>query len=163
MDTEARRLSVLVIEDHPIVRRGIRALLSEWNDVKQIIEASDGESGFREYVEHNPDIVLMDLSLPGISGFEAIRRIVARNGSAKILAFSGHGDTEFVTQALRAGARGYLSKRCDLSIYIEALEHLVNGNIYLEPEIAQRLAFQKTRGPELPLAALTTREFEIFS
>jgi two-component system, NarL family, invasion response regulator UvrY len=163
MDTEARRLSVLVIDDHPIVRRGIRALLSEWNEVKQIIEASDGESGFREYIESNPDIVLMDLSLPGISGFEAIRRIVARNASAKILAFSGHGDTEFVTQALRAGARGYVSKRCELSIFIEALEHLVNGNIYLEPEIAQRLAFQKTRGPALPLADLTTREFEIFS
>ncbi|MFT4581123.1 MAG: two-component system invasion response regulator UvrY [Gammaproteobacteria bacterium] len=162
METEAPRLRVLIIDDHPIVRRGIRALLSQWSEVKQVIEAHDGESGFREYVETDPDIVLMDLCLPGISGFEATRRIVARDDGAKILAFSGRGDTEFVTRALQAGARGYLSKSCELSVLIDALEHLASGNIYLEPEIAQRLAYQKTRGPELSFASLTTREFEIF-
>ncbi|MFT4563111.1 MAG: two-component system invasion response regulator UvrY [Gammaproteobacteria bacterium] len=163
METESRRLSVLVIDDQPIVRRGIRALLSEWSDIKHIVEAPDGESGFREYVESDPDIVLTDLSLPGISGFETIRRIVARDGSAKILAFSDRDDTDFVTQALKAGARGYLCKRCKLSILLDALGHLASGNIYLEPEIAQRLAFEKTRGRNSPFANLTTREFEIFS
>ncbi len=159
---ESRRIRVVMVDDHAVVRAGYRTLLGNANGIEVVAEADSGEAGFRAFVEHEPDIVIMDISLPGISGFEAIRRIVARNSAAKILAFSMHEDTAFVEQALQAGARGYVGKSSAPIILVEAVQQIAAGNIYLEPEIAQRLAFQKTRGPTSPFANLSTREFEIF-
>ena len=89
-------------------------------------------------------------------------RLVARSSGAKILAFSIHEDTAFVTQALQAGARGYVTKSASCEVVLQAIREIAIGNIYLEPDVAQRLAFQKTKGPHSPFSALTTREFEIF-
>lgn len=155
-------IRVVMVDDHPVVRAGYRALLGNANSIEVVAEADSGETGFRAFVEHQPDIVIMDIRLPGISGFEAIRRIIARSAAAKILAFSMHEDTAFVEQALQAGARGYIGKSSGPIILVEAVRQIAAGNIYLEPEIAQRLAFQKTRGPTSPFANLSTREFEIF-
>jgi two-component system invasion response regulator UvrY len=145
-----------------VVRAGYRALLDNASGVNFVAEADSGEVGCRAYVEHHPDIVIMDLSLPGISGFEATRRIIACDSGARILAFSMHEDTAFVEQALQAGARGYISKSIAPTVLLEAVRQITTGNIYLEPEIAQRLAFKKTRGPSSPFTELSTREFEMF-
>lgn len=155
-------IRVVMVDDHAVVRAGYRTLLAGAAGINIVAEADSGEAGFRAYIEHAPDIVIMDLSLPGISGLEAIRRIIARDAGAKLLAFSMHEDTAFVEQALQAGARGYISKSSAPTVLIEAVQQIAAGNIYLEPEIAQRLAFQKTRGPSSPFASLSTREFEIF-
>jgi two-component system invasion response regulator UvrY len=159
---DSLRIRVVMVDDHAVVRTGHRTLLGNASGIEVVAEADSGESGFRAFIEHNPDIVIMDISLPGISGFEAIRRIIARSSGAKILAFSMHEDTAFVEQALQAGARGYISKSSAPIILVEAVKQIAAGNIYLEPDIAQRLAFQKTRGPTSPFANLSTREFEIF-
>ena len=159
---DSLRIRVVMVDDHAVVRTGYRTLLGNASGIEVVAEADSGESGFRAFIEHNPDIVIMDISLPGISGFEAIRRIIARSSGAKILAFSMHEDTAFVEQALQAGARGYISKSSAPIILVEAVKQIAAGNIYLEPDIAQRLAFQKTRGPTSPFANLSTREFEIF-
>ena len=159
---EARRIRVVMVDDHAVVRVGYRTVLGNATGIEIVAEADSGEAGFLTFVEHDPDIVIMDISLPGISGFEAIRRIVARSSAAKILAFSMHEDTAFVEQALQAGARGYVGISSAPIILVEAVQQIAAGNIYLEPEIAQRLAFQKTRGQTSPFANLSTREFEIF-
>ena len=155
-------INVLLVDDHAVVRAGFKTLLENQGDIDVIAEAESGESACRLYIERDPDIVIMDLSLPGIGGLEAIRRIVSRKRDAKVLVFSMHEDTAFVEQALQAGARGYIGKSSAPVVLVEAVRQIANGNIYIDPDIAQRLAFQKTKGGDSPFEALSTREFEIF-
>jgi two-component system, NarL family, invasion response regulator UvrY len=156
------KIKVLLVDDHAVVRAGYRTLLEDSTTLQIVAEADTGETAIRLFDELAPDVVIMDLSLPGISGLEAIRRIVQRKRDAWVLAFSMHEDTIFVEQALQAGARGYIGKSSAPTILVEAVKAIAAGNIYLDPEIAQRLAFQKTRGPNSPIGGLSTREFEIF-
>ncbi|MGR8920557.1 MAG: response regulator [Gammaproteobacteria bacterium] len=155
-------IRILLVDDHAVVRAGFRTLLENQGDMAVVAEAESGEAACREYVQHAPDMVIMDLSLPGIGGLEAIRRIVSRDGSARVLVFSMHEDTVFVEQALQAGARGYIGKSSAPVVLVEAVRQIADGNIYIDPDIAQRLAFQKTKGADTPFEALSTREFEIF-
>lgn len=153
---------ILLVDDHAVVRAGFKTLLENQADLRVVAEADSGETAGRQYAEHAPDVVIMDLSLPGIGGLEAIRRIVARDRSARVLVFSMHEDTVFVEQALQAGARGYLAKSSAPAVLVEAVRQVAGGSIYLDADIAQRLAFQKTRGGDSPFEALSTREFEVF-
>ncbi|MGH8596304.1 MAG: response regulator, partial [Gammaproteobacteria bacterium] len=156
------KIKVLMVDDHAVVRTGYRTLLEDSATLEIVGEADNGESAVGLFEDLAPDVVIMDLSLPGISGLEAIRRILLRKPAARILAFSMHEDTIFVEQALQAGARGYIGKSSAPKVLVEAVNAIAAGNIYLDPDIAQRLAFQKTRGPNSPIAGLSTREFEIF-
>ncbi len=156
-------IKILLVDDHAIVRAGYRLLLQNAPEITIVGEAASGEAGYRDYVKLQPDIVIMDLSLPGMGGLEAIRRIVARDNAALVLVLSMHEDTLFVEQALQAGARGYLTKRSAPETLVDAVIKVAAGEIYLEAEIAQRLALQKTRGRSTPFSTLSTREFEIFS
>lgn len=155
-------IRILLVDDHAVVRAGFKTLLESQGDIRVIAEAASGESACREFAEHDPDLIIMDLSLPGIGGLEAIRRIVARRASARILVFSMHEDTVFVGQALQAGARGYIGKSSAPVVLVEAVRQMANGKIYIDADIAQRLAFQKITGSDSPFADLSTREFEIF-
>lgn len=155
-------VTILLVDDHAVVRAGFRALLENQIDFRVIAEAENGESACRHYIEHEPDVVIMDLSLPGIGGLEAIRRIVSRAHDARVLVFSMHEDTVFVEQALQAGARGYIGKSSTPAVMVEAVRQVAGGNIYIDPDIAQRLAVQKTKGTDSPFESLSTREFEIF-
>lgn len=156
------KIRILLVDDHAVVRAGYRALLEDHVTVDILGEAENGEAAVKLFGELDPDVIIMDLSLPGIGGLEAIRRIIQRKHDARILAFSMHEDTVFVEQALQAGARGYISKRSAPAVLVDAVKAIAAGNIYLDPDIAQRLAFQKTRGASSPIAGLSTREFEIF-
>lgn len=153
---------ILLVDDHAVVRAGFRSLLDNQADLCVVAEAESGEGACRLYIQHTPDVVIMDLSLPGIGGLEAIRRIVSREGGARILAFSMHEDTIFVEQALQAGARGYIGKSSAPVDLVAAVRQIASGSIYIDPDIAQRLAFQKTKGGDTPFENLSTREFEIF-
>jgi len=155
-------IKVLLVDDHAVVREGYKNLLDNYPDIEIVAEAPSGEIACKHYVDYQPDVVIMDLSLPGIGGLEAIRRIVARDPDAKILVFSMHEDTVFVEQALQAGARGYISKSTAANDLVEAVQEIANGHDHLDPEIAQKLAIQKTRGRHSPFTNLSTREFEIF-
>ena len=155
-------IRILLVDDHAVVRAGYRALLEDSPMLQIVSEADNGETAVRLFSDLAPDIVIMDLSMPGIGGLEAIRRIIQRKHDARILAFSMHEDTIFVEQALQAGARGYVGKSSAPEVLVEAVKAVASGNIFLDPDIAQRLAFQKTRGTNSPIAGLSTREFEIF-
>ena len=155
-------MRILLVDDHAVVRAGFKTLLENQGDLVVVAEAESGEAACRQFVECAPDVVIMDLSLPGIGGIEAIRRIAARQSDARILVFSMHEDTVFVEQALQAGARGYIGKSSAPVVLVEAVRQIAGGNIYIDPDIAQRLAFQKTKGGDSPFESLSTREFEIF-
>ncbi len=162
MNGAVDHIKVLLVDDHAVVRVGYRMLLEDSADIEIVAEADSGELACKRFVEAKPDVVIMDLSLPGIGGIEAIRRIIARDPSARILVFSMHEDTVFVEQALQAGARGYITKSSAPEVLVEAVKQIASGNIHLDAAIAQRLAFQKSRGKGTPFTDLSTREFEIF-
>ena len=105
----ATPLRILLVDDHAVVRAGCKALLENQADLRVIAEADSGEAACRQFIKHTPDVVIMDLSMPGVGGIEAIRRIVSRQSDARVLVFSMHEDTLFVEQALQAGA----GVRCD--------------------------------------------------
>lgn len=154
-------MRILLVDDHAVVRAGFKTLLENQGDMSVIAEAESGEAACRQFIEHGPDVVIMDLSMPGVGGIEAIRRIVSRQSAARVLVFSMHEDTLFVEQALQAGARGYIGKSSAPVVLVEAVRQIASGNIYIDPDIAQRLAFQRTKGTDSPFQVLTTREFEI--
>lgn len=162
MASSPRPIRVLLADDHAVVRAGYRMLLQNSSDIEVIAEVDSGEAACRQYNELKPHVVIMDLSLPGMGGLEAIRRIIARDPDARILVFSMHEDTIFVEQALQAGARGYMTKSGVPEALVDAIHSLAAGKNYLDKAIAERLAFQRMRGKDTPFSGLSTREFEIF-
>jgi two-component system, NarL family, invasion response regulator UvrY len=155
------RVRLLLVDDHAVVRTGYRALLQD-SAVEVVGEAADGSAACQQYLALAPDVVVMDLSLPGIGGLEAIRRIVARDPGARILVFSIHDDVAFVEQTLRAGARGYITKSSAAEVLVEAVCEVASGGIYLDRSLAQGLALRQAHGQEGELSTLSVREFEIF-
>lgn len=155
-------IRVLLVDDHAVVRTGFKALINSTEGMEVVAEAETGEQACQQFVVERPDVVIMDLSLPGIGGLEAIRRIHARENDAVILVFSMHDDSAFVDKALQAGAKGYISKKNAPEIMLDALRSVASGNTYLDHQLAQELALQKARGHQDVFAGLTTREFEIF-
>ncbi|MGH8119614.1 MAG: response regulator [Gammaproteobacteria bacterium] len=160
--SDRKKIRVLLADDHAVVRAGYRVLLQNTDDIEVVAEADSGERACRAFADLQPDVVVMDLTMPGIGGLEAIRRMVARDPNARILVFSMHEDTVFVEQSLQAGAQGYITKSSAPEILVEAIRELASGKSHIDTEIVQRLAFQKARGKDSPFMNLSTREFEIF-
>jgi DNA-binding NarL/FixJ family response regulator len=156
-------IQVLLVDDHAVVRAGYRTLLDGTQDIEVVAEAERGEEACQHYAELQPDLVVMDLSLPGIGGLEAIRRIIARDNQAAILVFSMYDDTAFVEKALSAGARGYITKNSAAEIMVDAIRAIASGKAYIEHELAQSMALHKATGSREIFACLTTREFQIFN
>lgn len=157
-----RRTSVLLVDDHAVVREGYRRLLERTADLVVIGEAANGEEAYRLFGELNPRVVVMDISLPGIGGIEAARRILARDPSARILMFSVHEDVVFSSRALQTGARGYVTKSSAPEVLVEAVRLVAAGKLYISHDMAQELAVQMVPGQHNPLHALSAREFEVF-
>ena len=162
MQDDNKKTRILLVDDHAVVRAGYQMLLTQAERTEIVAEASSGEQASKLFTELSPDVVIMDLSLPGISGLEAIRRIISKDPNAKILVFSMHEDTVFVEQALRAGARGYLTKSSAPKTLLRAIEEIAEGRIYIDEQLVQHLAFQRARNETEPFSSLSTREFEIF-
>ncbi|MCU7812357.1 MAG: response regulator transcription factor [Candidatus Thiodiazotropha sp. (ex Notomyrtea botanica)] len=138
-------------------------LLDSAPEIEVVAEAERGEEACQRFAELHPDVVVMDLSLPGIGGLEAIRRIVARDSEAAILVFSMHDDTAFVEKALAVGARGFITKNSAAEIMIDAIRTVASGEAFIDQELAQNLAIRKASGGSEVFACLTTREFQISS
>ena len=155
-------LTVLLVDDHELVRAGFRRLLEDSDGISKILEASNGEEGTKQYRKHHPDVVVMDISMPGIGGLGAIEKIIAHDPKAKILVLSVYEDSIFVQQALQAGAKGFIPKRSAPEEMYKALYQVAKDQTYLSPIIAQKLAVMKLTGSEKILASLSQREFEIF-
>jgi two-component system, NarL family, invasion response regulator UvrY len=158
----SEKIKVMLVDDHAVVRAGYQMLLKNSPEIEVVAEASSGEDAYRLYGLHHPDVTVMDLSLPGIGGIEAIKRIRSRDKKTKILVFSMHEEIIFVEQALQAGASGYITKSTDPQLLVEAIKKLFIGEKYIDAELAQRLAYEKTGGQDTPLSDFSTREFEIF-
>ena len=153
---------VMLVDDHAVVRVGFRMLLQAAPDIQVVAEADTGEAACQKYAEAAPDVVVMDLAMPGMGGIEAVRRILARDPRARILALSAHEDTAHPRRVLKAGALGYLSKRSAPEALIEAVLAVAARQRYLDPAIAQRLAMEELAGSQDPVKALSEREFEVF-
>ncbi|MEI7967887.1 MAG: response regulator transcription factor [Betaproteobacteria bacterium] len=157
-----RTITVLLVDDHAIVREGYRRLIERTEDLQVVAEAGTGEDAYRLCGEVRPDVVIMDLSLPGIGGLEAVRRITARDPRARVLVFSMHDDASFSSRALKAGARGYVTKASAPDALVEAIRTVAGGRLYLSHDIARELAVLNLPGRRNPVETLSAREFEVF-
>lgn len=156
-------IQVLLVDDHAVVRTGFRLLLQSQPDINVAAEAHSGEAACQIYTELNPDVVVMDLGMPGMGGLEALRRIRARNPTARVLALSAHDDPMHARRALREGALGFLSKRSAPETLIEAIASVAAGKRYIDPSLAQKLALAEIEGASRsPIEQLSEREFEVF-
>lgn len=153
-------MRILIVDDHPIVASGCRALFAADPSVA-ILEAADAEAGLAAFVVEQPDVCVLDVNLPGVSGFELARRILAHAASARIIMFSMNDDPIFAARAIETGAKGYVSKSGDPADLVEAIKTVAAGGQYLPATIAQRLAFERLDPRENRLARLSTRELEI--
>ena len=156
------QINVMLVDDHAVVRMGFKMLLESASDIKVIAEAENGEQGVKGYMEHKPDVVLMDITMPGIGGLEAIERIMAKDNHAKILVLSAHEDSVHPKRVLNAGAMGYLTKRSAAEELIKAIRIVASGKKYLEASVAQQMAIQQISGETNPVDVLSEREFEVF-
>lgn len=155
-------INVLLVDDHAVVRMGFKMLLESDADIKVIAEADSGENGVKMYMEHKPDVVVMDITMPGIGGLEATDRIMAKDSSARILVLSAHEDSVHPKRVLNAGAMGYLTKRSAAEELIKAIRAVAGRKMYLEASIAQQMAIQQLNGEKNPVDVLSDREFEVF-
>jgi len=153
---------VMLVDDHAVVRMGFRLLLEGASDLTVAAEAESGEDAVRSFGETRPDVVVMDISMPGIGGLEAINRILAREPQARILVLSAHEDLMHARRVLKAGAAGYLTKRSAAEALIQAIRQVAQGKTYLEPSIAQQLALQQLSGEKSPVDMLSEKEFKVF-
>jgi DNA-binding NarL/FixJ family response regulator len=153
-------MRVLIVDDHPIVASGCRALFAGDADIV-ILEASDAEAGEHVFAEEQPDVSVLDINLPTVSGFELARRMLARDAASRIIMFSMNDDSIFAARAIEIGAKGYVSKAGDPCDLVEAIREVGNGGVYLPAAIARSVAFAGPAAAQNPLSKLTSREIEI--
>lgn len=155
-------IRVMLADDHAVVRMGFRLLLEASADIKVVAEAESGEEAVRRVPEVKPDVLVLDLSMPGIGGLEALSRILARAPNMKVLVLTAHEDAMHARRVLKAGALGYLSKRSAAEALIQAIRQVQQGRTFLEPAIAHELALQQLTGERNPVDMLSEKEFKVF-
>ncbi|MDJ0865761.1 MAG: response regulator transcription factor [Myxococcota bacterium] len=153
---------ILLVDDHGIFLQGLRALLSQRPDVEVVGEVTEGRAALEVAAECRPDVVIMDLSMPGMNGMDATRQLVKRFPDTKVLCLSMHAESLFVEAALEAGAAGYLLKDCVLDELARAIRTVVSGRVYLSPAIAgtvvEALKTSRSETPASAFSILTDRE-----
>lgn len=153
---------VMLVDDHAVVRMGFRMLLGAKGEVDVVAEAGSGEEALQAYAQTKPDVVVMDLSMPGMGGLEAVRRLLAQDPKARVLALSAHEDTAHPQRVLKAGALGYLAKRSAPEALLAAVAAVARGERYVDAQTAQVLALAQIEGDTSPTEALSEREFSVF-
>jgi two-component system, NarL family, invasion response regulator UvrY len=154
-------IRVMLVDDHALVRMGFRMLLAQ-AQMEVVAEADSGEQACGDYARVQPDVLVMDLSMPGMGGLEAVRRILAQDTQARILALSAHEDTAHSQRVLRAGALGYLSKRAAPDTLQAAVSAVARREIYVDGHTARALALAQVKGEAGPAEMLSEREFAVF-
>ncbi len=153
---------VLVVDDHPVVRVGVRALLADAADIEVVSEAEDGNQAIEKATRHEPHVILMDLRLPGLAGVEATRRILAAQPDIGIVALTSPDAEPEVLSAIEAGARGFLAKTSRKAEFVEAIRRVACGEAWLPPQLTRRLLGHFRPGSVAGAAeALTPREHEV--
>ncbi len=154
-------IRVMLVDDHALVRMGFNMLLAN-AQVEVVAEAGSGEQACLDYAKVQPDVVVMDLSMPGMGGLEALRRLLAQDPKARILVLSAHEDAAHPRRALRAGAMGYLAKRSAPEALISAVSAVARGERYVDAQTAQVLVMAQIDGESSPVDTLSEREFAVF-
>ncbi|MCX4190793.1 response regulator transcription factor [Methylophaga sp. OBS3] len=156
-------IKILLADDHEVVRSGLARMLERHQDMEVVGEAVSGEQAYQLYTELDPDVVVMDMTMPGIGGLEALRRIKVRYAQARVIMFSMHENATLAVQSMAAGAVGYVSKSGDANELLAAIRHVfTTGKTYLSSDMAQRIALQSVSGDDDPTRRLSVREFEVF-
>ncbi len=153
--------TVMLVDDHALVRMGFRMLLAQ-SAIDVVGECDSGEQACVDYPRLRPDVVVMDLSMPGMGGLEALRRLLAHDDKARVLVLSAHEDTAHPQRAMRAGALGYLGKRSAPDALIEAVTAVARGHAYVDAATARALAMAQVKGGVSPADTLSEREFAVF-
>jgi len=154
-------ITILLVDDHPVVREGYRRLLERTEGYRVVAEADDAVSAYQAYQRTSPDVVVIDLSLPGIGGIEAVRHIRQWDRHARILVFTMHGGAGFALKAFEAGASGYVTKSSDSRELVTSLNIVAKGGRALSNDVAQEIAADRLSNPISPLDDLGPRETEI--
>jgi two-component system, NarL family, response regulator NreC len=158
------KTSILVVDDHAVLREGVRALLSLYDDIEVVGEASEGKEALRKVQEFMPDVVIMDIAMPGMDGLEATRRIRKKYPKIKVLVLTQHDNKEYILSVIKAGASGYVPKRALGSELVSAIRAVQEGDSFLYPSAATALIedyLQQNKDRD-PFDQLTAREREIF-
>jgi two-component system invasion response regulator UvrY len=155
-------MKLLVVDDHAVVRTGLQRLLQASPDI-ELIEASDSEQAWDVFEADRPDVIIIDINLPGVGGLELLRQLIATEPELRALIFSMHVEPIYATQALKAGALGYVSKTAPPNEIIQAIRRVSEGAIYIEHQIAQEMALSSIpgAGPVDPASTLSSREIEL--
>ncbi|MBU0601087.1 MAG: response regulator transcription factor [Gammaproteobacteria bacterium] len=157
-------IGILLVDDHAVVREGYRRLIERHPPLHIVAEADSGEAAYRLYVEHTPDVVVMDITLPGASGIQTLQRIVQRDRDARVLIFTMHRDATFAEKALESGALGYVTKSSPPELLVHAICDVYARRQTISPDMLPDLAALRRSGSAAaknPLHALSAREFEI--
>ena len=155
-------INVLLTDDHELVRTGIRRLLEDTGQVQIVGEADCGETSLKLAQSLKPDVILMDVNMPGIGGVETCRRILQRNPKQKIIVLTVHNEQTFPKRLLEIGAKGYLTKECGIDEMVKAIKQVSSGGSYIASSIAQQLALSLLPGNDAnPIDKLSRREFQV--
>lgn len=157
-------IRVFLVDDHALFRTGLKSVLGEAGDIEVIGEASSGEEAIGQFKALSPDLILMDVNMPGIGGVEATRKILRQDPTVKIVAVTALSEDPFPNQLLDAGAMGYISKGCPGDELFEAIRMVMAGNHYISKDVAQKLAISHVSGNnESPLKKLSAREMQVMT
>ena len=155
-------ISVLLVDDHQVVRSGYKRMFERTKQFQVVFGASSGQEAITQYRIFSPDVVIMDLSLPDMSGIDALKEILEINSEAKILVISLHESASLAERSLRAGAKGYVTKSSDSNVILDSLRAVASGKSYISHDIAEKISINKIYAKENERLSLSRREFEIF-
>ena len=161
MQTSAKSIRILLVDDHTVVRKGIRMILSAQPDMEVVAEAKNGLEAVAEAERTQPDVVIMDVNMEGLNGIEGTRRIAGISPRSRVLALSMHRDAVYVREMLRAGAKGYLVKDADDDALLDAVRAVARGEAYLSPSVADAVLTDYRKHVTNPIDLLTAREREV--
>ena len=156
------KTKIMLVDDLAVVRAGLKRLMENQAGLEVAWEADNGETAYQLLNNHQVDVIVMDLSMPGMGGLETARRILGRYPTVKIVVFSMHDNATFAAQVLKAGVKAYVTKTGADSDLLQAIHEVTKGRSYLSPEVAQKIALESMGGDDNPLKMLSAREFEVF-
>lgn len=157
-------ITVLLVDDHAVVREGLRRLLADYPEIQIVGEAADGHEAMRQVLKHAPDVVVMDLSMPGLDGIEVTKLISREKPKTRVVILTMHANLDYATRLLQAGAHGFIGKGAPGSDLVAAILKVANKGTYLPPEMLETLPHRmasKVAGQESPIQALSDRELQV--
>jgi two-component system response regulator DegU len=162
--SQSRKITVLIADDHPIVRTGIRNELQQYHDIEVLAEAENGDDALRLAQSLQPDVLLLDINMPGLRAIDVIKGACGHSEKTKVLVLSAFGDLEYILAMLKAGANGYMLKDEEPSTITKGVRTIARGETWLSSEVASNLVFASIRGEkEIGLSEITSREREVLS